>query len=257
MTQGMSASSSSSRRAFSSLSLTPASSTYSMSTRLRPRREKRRVHSSTSAMGQRRLTGMMRARVASSVAFSDSARLHGRRSSIMRRMPGTWPTVDSVTRRGEKASPLGSVAMRTKRATASKLCSGSPMPISTRLRGRWPCSRSAASTCATISSVVRLRSSPPRAVRQKAQSIAQPTCVDTHWVSRPWPGISTVSTRLPSGMASSILRVPSLARSSRTRCSASGVSCSASQAARRRGRPGMAAGSRPPWRNTCASSASA
>ena len=48
---------------------------------------------------------------------------------------------------------------------------------------------------------------------QNTHPIAHPTCVETHCVKRPFAGITTVSTELPSESPSSNLVVPSSARS--------------------------------------------
>jgi len=47
------------------------------------------------------------------------------------------------------------------------------------------------------------------AVRQKAQPMAHPTCVDTHSVRRPSSGMYTASTCFPSGVRRRSLTVPS------------------------------------------------
>ena len=88
---------------------------------------------------------------------------------------------------------------------ASKLASGSPMPISTMLLTGWT-SRSARcpsawalldrrlpgsrapewSTWATISPADRLRARPPWPVAQKVQPMPQPTWVEMQAVRRSW-----------------------------------------------------------------------
>ena len=60
-----------------------------------------------------------------------------------------------------------------------------------------------------ISATVKLRLNPWRAVEQKVQSKAQPTCEDTHKVPRSSSGINTVSMALPSAKRKTHLQVPS------------------------------------------------
>ena len=95
----------------------------------------------------------------------------------------------------------------------SKLARGSPMPIITTLEGGTPSHRVACQTWPTISPGVRLRLKPCRAVAQKLQLRAQPTCEETQRVlRRSWgisKGIRTVSTRWPSASSIIHLRVPS------------------------------------------------
>jgi hypothetical protein len=96
---------------------------------------------------------------------------------------------------------------------------GSPMPMNTRFVGRRPASFVARYTCSTISPAVRLRPYPSVAVAQKPQSMAQPTCDDTHSVSRSrsalsfcWSsGMSTDSMARSSTVRKRSLRVPSRA----------------------------------------------
>ena len=92
---------------------------------------------------------------------------------------------------------------------ASKLASGSPMPIMTTLVGAAPSWRAACQTWPMISATLRLRLKPWRAVAQKAHSSAQPTWEDTQMVLRLPSGMNTVSTRCPSTSSSTHLTVPS------------------------------------------------
>ena len=62
---------------------------------------------------------------------------------------------------------------------------------------------------ATISSAASERTTPRAPLAQKAQPMAQPTCVEMHWVKRPVAGMSTVSTALPSAKPRSSFSVPS------------------------------------------------
>ena len=62
---------------------------------------------------------------------------------------------------------------------------------------------------ATISSAVRERTAPDAPEAQNTHPIAQPTCVEMHWVKRPVAGMSTVSTRLPSARERRSFFVPS------------------------------------------------
>src|SRR6266851_3727577 len=114
-----------------------------------------------------------------------------------RSMPGTMPLVERVTCLGENARPSGSSMMRSAAMTASKLRSGSPWPMSTRLvcGASWDlCCSSGSKTCARISAGVRLRIRPSCAVRQKWQSTAQPAWVEMQMVCRPVLGMKTAST---------------------------------------------------------------
>ena len=86
--------------------------------------------------------------------------------------------------------------------TASKLYSGSPMPIITMLvsirpsgwLGHSPSTSRASITCPTISAGVRLRTSRIVPVWQKRQLSVQPTWLDTHRVPRdPHRGMKTIS----------------------------------------------------------------
>ena len=81
---------------------------------------------------------------------------------------------------------------------------------------------------AMISAALRLRLKPCRAVAQKVQSRAQPTCEETHSVARSPSGMYTVSMALPSSRRITHLRVPSLLSccitSSGARTSASSIS---------------------------------
>jgi len=89
-------------------------------------------------------------------------------------------------------------------------------------------------TWPTISPAVRFRTSPIVAVRQKAQPMAQPTCVDTQKVSCGVRGMNTDSTWRPSWSASRNFSVPSSETSRRAmggvkirNRSASAVRCTA------------------------------
>ena len=83
-------------------------------------------------------------------------------------------------------------------ATASRLYSGSPMPMKTMLErrrsslglGHSPRSSRAVCTCATISAALRLRTRAWVPVWQKVQFRVQPTWLDTHRApARPTSGM--------------------------------------------------------------------
>eukprot|EP00967_Tisochrysis_lutea_P054790 scaffold68653_cov33-Tisochrysis_lutea.AAC.1 len=69
--------------------------------------------------------------------------------------------------------------LHTACMTASRLSSGSPIPMKTTLATRRPRTCTARATCATISSANSDRKSPSRPVSQKAHPYRQPTCEDT------------------------------------------------------------------------------
>ena len=185
-----------SRTASSSVSFTPPSSTYSKVMRRPFFMGKSRQAASRSPSGQRRLSGMSALRTSSVVAFSETASFTSV-SSPKRRISGTIPAVETVTWRLEKLGP--SSESRTSRAalTLSKLWSGSPIPMKTRLvsgRGGEPSSSSirrrlARATWSTISPEVRFRASPIVPVMQKVQPTAQPTWVETQRVFRSVSGM--------------------------------------------------------------------
>ena len=93
--------------------------------------------------------------------------------------------------------------------TASKLSSGSPIPISTTLVTARSSSRTASHTWPAISAAERFRLKPCLPVEQNAQSSGQPTWEDTHRVPRRPSGMNTISMQLPESTLSSHLRVPS------------------------------------------------
>ena len=69
-----------------------------------------------------------------------------------------------------------------------------------------------------ISAGVRLRTNPIFPVRQKSQSIAQPTWLEMQKVCRGVSGMKTDSMRLPSASWNRNFRVPSVERASCTSC---------------------------------------
>ena len=83
---------------------------------------------------------MIRVRTSSVVAFSEIARLGAGFNAPSFSIAGTRPAVDTVSRRGEKPAPHGCSSSASARVTFSKLCSGSPIPMNTRLVGRRPAS---------------------------------------------------------------------------------------------------------------------
>ncbi len=127
------------------------------------------------ASGQVWLCGMSRVRVSSVVAFRDRARL-ARLSLRNRLMRGATPEVETVTRRGESPGNT-SVNERTARRTASRLSSGSPMPMKTTFVASSPdfaAASRATRNCRTISPAVRFRLKPMVAVAQNAQARVHP-----------------------------------------------------------------------------------
>lgn len=99
------------------------------------------------AIGSARLIGMMRLRISSLGALSETARLIRRQPSCASlRIPCTRPTVETVIRSRASDRPAGSVSTRIACATFSKLSSGSPMPMKTTLRMATPRSRTAATS---------------------------------------------------------------------------------------------------------------
>ena len=131
----------------------------------------------------------MAARCSSVVACSEMARFGINGSVASRSSIGTRPTVERVTRRGGKASPSGSFtsAQRLHRGVVvvQRLAHAHQHDVERRVEqsGR----RASTRTCAAISPAVRFRTRPILPVRQKAQPIAQPTCVETQKV---WAGVS-------------------------------------------------------------------
>ena len=127
-------------------------------------------------------------------------------SAPARAIIGTTPEVDSVMRRLEMAMPSPSATISSASRTASKLYSGSPMPIITILvmqrspvgitpsvgrtpPGQSPSRSRATITWPTISPAVRLRTSRCVPVWQKVQLSVQPTWLETHSVPRSVSGM--------------------------------------------------------------------
>ena len=162
--------------------------------------------------GTRAARGMIRSRsswVGACREMAGSARPRGPSSASL----SGRPTLDTVMRRRENPRPRSWLSTSRALARWPRLSSGSPMPMNTRfLSGLRPCSRAylrATSTWPRISPLVRLRVKPMSPVAQKVQPMGQPTWVDRHWVSRPSPGMSTVSTSAPSAMRRRNFTVPS------------------------------------------------
>ena len=147
-------------------------------------------------MGQRLLIGMRASRCASVVALSETASFTWV-SSPSRRIIGTSPLVETVTWRWEKLGPSSSSSSSSAALSWSKLWSGSPIPMNTRLvsgRGAGPSPSSTSRrlarwTWSTISPAVRCRASPMVPVMQKVQPSAQPTWVETQSVLRSGSGM--------------------------------------------------------------------
>ena len=122
-------------------------------------------------------------------------------------MFGTTPEVDSVILRLEIEIPSPSATISSASRTASKLYSGSPIPIITTLEtsrppslgtdapseilapGQSPSRSRASSTWPTISPAVRLRTRRCVPVWQNEQFSVQPTWVDRHKVPRSASGM--------------------------------------------------------------------
>ena len=239
----MPASSRASRRASSSESLTPSSSTYSNVIRLRfltaetagrPRGCRAANTSSSAARWRRAAPRWSRgARSPGSASASSCASL----SSI-----GTRPTVDSVTRRGpDRQDPCSSLRMRSAFIVCVVVVQrfahahqddieGLSCKLRARARGRatWP----------AISPAVRCRTRPILPVRQNAQPIAQPTCVEMQKVCAGVSGMNTDSMCWPSASRRTNFWVPSSETSRRAMSGVSTVNCvgEAGRAARGSGR---------------------
>ena len=142
-------------------------------------------------MGYLEATGMSRFRIPSLGACRETQSVTRSPVSVSARMRPGRPQVDTDTCRMLMFSPPGSPSILRKVTTLSKLSSGSPLPISTTLStgrrsglmARAPRTYApAATTSPSISKGARSRTFPPRPDAQKAQPIAQPTCVETHSV---------------------------------------------------------------------------
>jgi hypothetical protein len=137
-------------------------------------------------MFQRLLIGTRRSRTSSVVAWKLIASWQPI-SVAQRAISGTTPLVDRVMRRRPSAMPSPSITICIASRTASKLYSGSPIPIRTMFDTSRPASapcpgsghsfRSsrASMTWPTISAAVRLRTSFCVPVWQNEQVSVQPT----------------------------------------------------------------------------------
>ncbi|MGA1267182.1 MAG: hypothetical protein ACO32J_08395 [Phycisphaerales bacterium] len=93
--------------------------------------------------------------------------------------------------------------------TASKLASGSPMPMKTTwLIRSTPSSLPSRQTCSTILPRERLPSSPPMPLAQNRHPTGQPTWLDTQAVRRASAGIITHSVRRSCWPATGNVTVP-------------------------------------------------
>ncbi len=155
-------------------------------------------------------------------------------------MPGTTPTVETVTCRSPRPTALGSVSRCSAPNVLRSFASGSPIPMNTTLvsrRGVVEGSRGAERlphrTWAAISPAVRLFCSPICPVAQNPHPIAHPDCVETQTVARSRYPMSTVSMTWRPPSRSRALRVAprSASRSSSTSTS---IGSSASRRSRRR-----------------------
>jgi hypothetical protein len=168
---------------------------------------------------------MIRARSTSSAWLRLSDRLSRLKpKAATASMPGTCPTVQTVSLSWANASPPGSVSTRSAGSRPSRLSSGSPMPWKTTASARLPDKVASATTWPTISAAVRLRSSPMAPVSQKVHARAQPTCVETQSDLRPRPiGSETLSMTRPSSSRSARFRTAPFPVSSRLPSTTSGT----------------------------------
>eukprot|EP00966_Prymnesium_polylepis_P138099 3190902-Prymnesium_polylepis.3 len=132
------------------------------------------------------VVGTRSLRRASSAAWTDHASLQGSSAAALAMSAGDGPTVDTQTERRESANARGCTSISTATRTASKLLSGSPIPMKTTFTSfgssRSRISRCASHTCERISSARRLRTSPIAPVEQNVQPREQPTCDEMHRV---------------------------------------------------------------------------
>ena len=139
-------------------------------------------------------------------------------------MPGTQPTVEIAIAGPRCPGPSGELIAAQASSTASRFCSGSPMPMKTTLVRRAPCGVGLAARRARPGRrsrpAVRSRPAPMRAGGAERQPSAQPAWLETQTVRRPaaW-AIRTASTTAPSAARRPHLTVPS-----RETTRASGVS---------------------------------
>ena len=163
----------------------------------------------TSATGHAFSTGIIPARSSANGVCTLSATCT-LLSASRRRSDGRCPTVLTVMRFGLHASPHDSVSTRVAASTASKLSSGSPMPMNTMfvresLSGMdkiW----------FTICAAERLPWNPCRPVMQKVQPMRHPACELTHNVARSRSGMYTASMSRPPAPRNRYLAVPSVLR---------------------------------------------
>jgi len=119
-------------------------------------------------------------RSASSGACSENARRSGIPQPVIRSIPGSQPTVDTVVRRWVMPTS-GSLAAAA--STLSAFISGSPIPMNTRwFTGSM---RRKCRTWSRISETVRLRPNRMAPVAQNVHVSGQPDCDDTHTERRP------------------------------------------------------------------------
>mmetsp|Transcript_24702 Transcript_24702/g.53909 ORF Transcript_24702/g.53909 Transcript_24702/m.53909 type:complete len:317 (+) Transcript_24702:533-1483(+) len=158
---------------------------------------------------------MMLSRSAWLGAWMETARVALTSCWARRTMALGTPTVEMVRKR----APIPICWFRSWQdlMTLGRFSSGSPMPMNTTLLTRLPNSSCTVITWSMISCGIRLRANPPLPVAQKVQRMGQPTCDDTHTVSRLRPspssslltGMPTHSTMRPSYSCSRNLCVPS------------------------------------------------
>ena len=124
-------------------------------------------------------------RVSLSGAWRETDSVSCKPSSERRRMPGTSPQVEREMCRIPMFMLSGGFTSSRKRITASKLSSGSPMPISTMFEIVSPESSCENSTWSSSSAGVSRRTRPPSVDAQNLHPIGQPTSDEMHTVF-PW-----------------------------------------------------------------------
>jgi len=119
-------------------------------------------------------------RSASSGAWSENASRSGMPQPVIRSMPGSQPTVETVVRRCVMPTSGSRAAAAS---TLSTFISGSPMPMNTRwFTGSM---RRKCRTWSRISPTVRLRPNRIAPVAQNVHVSGQPDCDDTQTERRP------------------------------------------------------------------------
>ena len=112
------------------VSFSPSKRIYSNDSRRWCAKSYRRRRATRSAMGLVSSTGIIFRRSSWKGLWSDMARWHCEESRN-RRVPSISPEVETVMRRGDRASPQSEVSMSIARNTSPILSKGSPIPIKT------------------------------------------------------------------------------------------------------------------------------